>query len=302
MALPPTYYQGTDGAWLAANFSLGAVPVDDNHVIAPAAVTASITGIDQTLIDLEYLEFARGYRGNIGASGNPLIIDADKLIHRGSGTLWHESTATALGGADWIVIDSDNVSSLAANIAGAVTHRVSVRKGQVTLAATLGSTTLPNQVDVSYRNNPSDDATVTINCALLANTGILNMMAGLCTITVGGAAAAAFPIVNITGGTLTFTNNGGATDVITTAYIGGTGVLRYNTINAMVTAYILKGGTLDLLQNDVAKTIGTVHLFPGGRLIYDPDVTTITTLNDLGGIIQKVKDAAGGFGGAPQSS
>lgn len=295
------YYQGVDGAWEVANWSTGVLPTDfdgaqpDNLV--PGSISVDIAGTDQKGIYPATLEFATGYRHNIGSSGDPLIITGKKITHRGSGSLWIKSDNDANDDPpqeyiDWLIIDSDNMSN-AANVDGEEVTKVSVRKGNVTLAATLGTVRLPAQVDVSFRNNRSNDAVVTIDCELLAATGLLNMMAGLC------VTNAEVPNVNITGGIHTHSNVN-STD-IGMANIGGTGIMRFNSTGTLGVANVLNGGTLDLLDNELAKDVTILNLFPGGLLRYNPDLFN-GKINDMGGIIQIVKGAVpaggAGFGGA----
>ena len=270
------YYQGTNGLWVDANWQSGTEPVDADDCVVPSDITASIAGVDKKGIYLNYLEFARGYKGNIGASGDPLIITGVKIIHKGSGSLWlKDDSDISSDHTGWLIIDADNRVN-AATLDGEEMTKISVRKGNVTLQSGLGSVKLTTQLDISFRDNPASDADVTVNCALLASTGLLNMMAGKCTTN------AAVPIVNVIGGVLTHSNTNSS--VITTAHIGGTGILKYNSTGTMVTCHILKGGTLDLLDNNLAKSVTTINLYPGGKLIYNPDSFT-GTINDLGGTI-----------------
>lgn len=277
MALPLDYYQGVNGLWLGPNFESGDVPISDDSILVPGDIGVAIAGSDQSLIDLDYLEFARGYKFDIGASGSRFIIDGTKIVHRGSGTLWHTSTTLAA----WLLIDSDNNTN-AATLDGANTTKVSVRKGNVTLDAGLGSGTLLSELDISFRNNPSNDAVVTVNCELHA-TSLLNMMAGLL------FTNAKIPNGNITGGIWTHSNTGKT--AIEVLQVGGTGIVKYDSQGTILTVNILKGGTLNLLDNDLEKTVTTLNLFPGGTLIYNPDGTTIDTFNDMGGQILIVRDA-----------
>lgn len=283
------YYQGVDGLWLAANFESAAIPVDADDLIVPAGIQASIDGSDQKGIRLNIWELARGFRGNVGSSGDPFIIDVVKMVHRGSGSLWLKSDDNASTEFTvWVLIDSDNKSN-AASLNGEKMDHISVQKGYVHLLGTLGTVALPSLVDISYRNNPSDDAEVLIDCGLLAATGTLNQMAGKC------ISNAAVPIAYISGGIYTHSDTNST--VITTLFVSGTGITRYNSRGTMVTANILKGGTLDLTRTDLVKTITTINLFPGGTLIYNPDTAAIGTFNDLGGMVVKLRDAPAPFGG-----
>lgn len=268
-------YQLTDGGWIAANFSLGHIPDTTDQSIIPASTPVAINGVDAKGTYPAHLEFARGYLHNIGTSiANPLIIGGQKIVHNGSGTLFIKSDDNATTDfIDWLIVDSDN-RTLAAHVDGETVTRTSIRKGAVTLASTLGTVTLPTQVDVSFRNNPSSDANVTIDCAMHATLGLLNVMAGLCT------ANNTMFHVDVTGGIYVHSNANSTT--ATRLQIGGTGIVRWNTTGTLPLANVMNGGTLDLLNNQLGKTVTEVNLFPGGTLIYNPDLFT-GTVNDLGG-------------------
>lgn len=284
------YYQGADGGWANANFVSGAVPIDDDEIVIPSSIAVNISGTDQGGVDLDLLQIAAGFRGNIGASGDPLLIDGDKIVHLGSGTLFLKATDNEA--TDWVVVDSDN-TSLAAHLdsepadvgSGGTMTRVTVKKGAVTLAATLGIGGLPANLDIGFRNNVATDANVTLNCDLLATTGTLLMNGGMLT-SIGNV-----PIAVQRAGT--WVQDAG---VITALHLmGGTCFLK--TTETMALANVM-GGILNLVANELGKTVTNIYLFTGGTLIYDPVLFT-GTVHYLGGTEIKTTSAAeGGSGGA----
>lgn len=276
------YYQGDDGDWLDANWSSGTKPADDGEAMVPKTVLASINGTDQKGIQVDRLRFADEYAGNIGASGDPLIIDALEVWHEGSGTLYLKSDDNvSTEFTAFVYINSPNMG-FAAHLDGKEMTRIAVRSGAVTLASSLGATTLPARVEVMGPTSGTRMAKVTISCALLASTGRLVVSGGQC------MGLEAVPILEQTGGIYWHENGGG---VITNAYIWG-GLCYYNTTGTMVEANIGGGGTLDLAGNRLAKTITTVNLFPGGTLIKDDSLTTITNpINNYGGTILSASDS-----------
>ena len=279
------YYQGNDGEWENANFQSGSVPVDADELVIPDTITTSINGTDQSGIKLLLFKTDRRYVGNMGLLGDPLIIDATKLTHLGTGFLFLKSDdAASAQFTEWVLIDSDN----GANLDGEHITRVTVLKGEVTLASSLGSVTLPAVVEVTFRDNSASDAIVTVNCALLASTGTLKVDGGQVTTN------AAVPIVNQSGGVWTHSNTG-ATAV--TTYNGFGGKAFYNSSGTLVTANIYSGCVFDLTTNSQEKTLTTVNVFPNGTFIYDPEVTTITTLNRIGNAKIVPTGSGGGVGG-----
>jgi hypothetical protein len=271
------YYQGVDGGWAAGNWSLGAAPADAGEALVPASGTTSISGTDQKGIYVAKLIFDTGFIGNIGTNGDPLIIDGAIIHHKGSGTLYLKSDDNASGEyTDWVLIDSD-AGGLAANLDGEEMTRISVLKGRVELAATLGSVTLPALVEVAWRDNQSIDAHVTIACALLAATGTLVISGGQVFTTAAGAPS----IVNVnqSGG---LWDHGAAAGGVTT-YNGMGGRAHWKPVSTLATANIHAGCVLDLTQNSLSKVITTCNLFSGGEIIWRPDVDAIGTLNRLGG-------------------
>ncbi len=266
------YYQGVNGGWENANFVSGAKPVDTDEIVIPSTITVSIDGTDESGVKLTLLKTDRGYVGNIGLQGDPLIIDATKMSHLGSGFLYLKSDdAASTEFTDWVQIDSDN----GANLDGEEMTRVTVLKGTVTLASTLGSVTLPAVVEITFRDNPASDAVVTINCALLASTGTLKVDAGI--VTTNNTT----PIVNQSGGVWTHSDTGADATQVTT-YNGFGGKAFWNSSKLLVTTNVYSGCTFDSTTNSLEKQFTVVNVFPNGTFIYDPEVTTIGTLNIIG--------------------
>jgi hypothetical protein len=267
------------------------VPTDGDTVIIPEDVSVSIvTNVDQTGVDLAALITDKGYVGNLGASGAPLKIAADKVTHRGSGILYFYSgmnTATVASNhetTDWVLIDSDG----GANIDGISITRITAEKGIITLAGSLGETahtnqtgTLPEFIEIAHRNNPASDVGLTNNAACKASTGTMRIAGGQIT------TAGAVPIMEIAGGIVTH-NDGSA---ITTLTMTG-GYLYYDSKEALVTAHVFAGAVLDLSANSLQKTITTLNVYSGGTVIMDDDLVTVANENIMG-TGRKIRPAPG---------
>lgn len=287
------HYEGSNGSWEDANFESGTKPVDGGSLMVPNTVGVKINGTDQNGINLAYLEFQGGYLFDVGASGNELKLDADKILHAGSGTLYFKSdgAATNVGTTDWVIIDSDNPVN-AAELDGDEITRVSVKKGTVTLKPSLGDSVKPAIIDVLYRDNPASDAHVIINCDMLTNVGILRQTGGVCDLK-----GSVYPAVVCMGGVLNIENEGataGATIIGGTTFtnygliIGGSGVVVMKTDGRVTRALIGRGGTLDARATGRAVDIVVADVMPGGTLVYNPDTyLNVSGINDLGGAIIK---------------
>jgi hypothetical protein len=275
-------YSGATGTWEDADFTPAGKPIDADLLVFPATVTTNVAGSDQSLIDLGHLETAAGFVGNIGTDGDPLRIDAVKVIHKGSGT-FRLKCDIASDPTEWIIIDSDNTAGLAMHIDGGTVNRISVKKGTVVGAATLGAGgVLLAKLEVAYRNNPASDAIVTLNEGMLASTGLINMTGGRVNLN-GTVTNKAFPLIHISGGLVTFeTTNSPTTDEL---HIMG-GQCDYKSEGTLTYARVAYGGTLNLAANELYKTVTNLDLEPGGVLIYNPDTTTFTnTIKNWGGTI-----------------
>lgn len=283
--------QGSSPDWdNTAAWSLGAVPTAGDTVIIPGDVSVSIvTNVDQSGLDLALLVTDQGYVGDIGASGAPLKIAADKVVHRGIGTLYYYSgEGTATQATDWIELDTDG----GAHIDGINITRITAEKGVITFAATMGNVStndstnsvLTDQIEVAHRNNRASDVRLTDNAACKASTGTMRIAGGQVT------TAGAVPIMEIAGGIVTH-NDGTA---IATLMMTG-GYLYYNSTSTLVTAHVFAGAVLDLSGNSLVKTITTLNVYAGGKVIMDENLVTITNKNIQPGGLEVQPTSGGGI-------
>lgn len=240
----------------AGNWTNGIPAITDSVYVPASARCSIIPNSSQTLVSLELLDVHEGYRFDIGAPGNPLIIAAKKVNYRGLGTLHFQGSATLATGdkdadASYVfIVDSDNLVD-AVRISGDNIDRVLVTKGHVT---TSGSAM--GWLDISYRDNPLSDAIVVADKPVT----IFVMTAGQVTSTAGHAQ------VHMSGGNYTF--SGGAWATMTMAG----GKIIYNGTAGPVTILLL-GGVLDFRDNPNEITITNLYKHPGAELYLRPNIT-----------------------------
>lgn len=243
-----------DGNWS------GVKPAAGDTAICDATSTADITsGLDFDGVDLAAWKTTEDYSGNIGASGNPLIIAADLVEHRGSGTLYYKNGNGGVGLLTNVLrVDSDNLK-LAAQIDDAIS-RVELIKGRVEATATANA----GLYYVSYRTRRDDDvflkiASTSDNFTLYQNGGVV-----FCD-------ASTLLTLNVAAGILITLGASAATNV---RLLGGT--IRWKSTGGISSRCFALGGLLDFSQNLASKTIDELHEFPDARVVLGDHVTVPT--------------------------
>lgn len=269
----------------AGNYTPAGPPADTDTLNFDPAYLVSMAGSSQAGIRLAELTTDSGYSMNIGSSGTPLIIDAVLVKLNGSGTVYLKSDDAASGEyTGHVVVNSPN-TVLAAHLDGEEIDNISVLGGCVELAATLGTVAIPTLVRISRPSGEISGAKLIIHEKSGATSDPM-----VTTLHVNGG------MVESSGRISTMYQTGGqhvqVTEEINTLFISG-GQCIYNsetTDGTLGTAYVDSGGVLDLSQTSRKKTITSLHLYPGGIVIADSDIVTITTTYDWGGRIIRPGD------------
>lgn len=128
-------------------------------------------------------------------------------------------------------------------------------------------------------NTPADTGTIG-TISVQGSDAVANIASGntLTTLNVTAGTAnlsCAATTVNVNGGTL-YTYGSGA---ITTVNVNGTADLR--STGTITTLNIMDGGSVTLLNDNLAKTITTINLYKGASLSYDPAIVTVTNAINL---------------------
>lgn len=249
-----------------------------NGIYSNVSVTSGLNqtaGNDATYdTDLSYLFVDDTYTGDIGTSGSPLQLTADKIVFKGSGSFYFKSDSDA-GGAitDHIVINSDNLSDAAFLDSDGNNDTITsivVVKGDVTIQGSMG---LLTRLGISYRKHPKTDARVHIeSCSNAVNWAYC----------AGGVVDCNRACsMDMSGGQWTQD-----IDNFTTVHQHG-GTIIYNTPQSAgnISQLWLTGGTFDMTRNGNRKTINAAYIFPDGDIEYNEDLHTIT-FHDMTGTNQ----------------
>lgn len=233
MAGPHTWVGSASGVFnLAANWDTGLIPANGETAILPASYTAPCTdGTGMGAVDLAELRIESGHTADIGSVGAELTISADKIIHRGSGTLHFIEGA---GTTDIIEVDSPN-KVLAARIAGTTATLLINNRGAVEVTGTV-TTFISNSM-----SNLSSDADTTFTTAstvgtIIGNGGFITVNSNNntskiqanpgCTINIVSSGAVTHTLIENNGGTISVKPSGTTTTTITlTNAFGGTTTL-----------------------------------------------------------------------------
>lgn len=257
-----TWAVGTSGDWSnAANWDPGGVPVSGDKVLLPSRTNVAITtGLSQGAVDLDLLFVEDGYTKDIATSSTALTISADKIIHRGKGTLYLAKGTAAID--EIVVAHTGSNQNLALSYTGGGTAKLIASKGRISIP-TLGDT-IGELIIV--------DADMTVAGADATITTI--WQAGG-TLTIGEGINLATAIVSA--GVLNAGGDGyeGAGVIL---HMSG-GIVNWDGLSTDLEAPILDignilGGLLNLTRNSLSKTIRTLNLWPDGTIRYFPDRTT----------------------------
>lgn len=252
-----------------ANWSNNA-SVDDGESIIPASATVPIdTDLDASGVKVDLFLTEKGCPIDIGTSGTGISIAADKVVHRGTGTLYYTAAQSASEVTDLIVLDSDNGTNalvLKDDGTSSTTRLVNIG-GYATCssAATNGLTILDNH---------ATDATTVVENGF-GTVADLFVSSGKVTVKTTATR------IHCTGGVV-YVENGG---VGATCYVSGTGQLYYNSgTSGTIKIYVTGNGFVDFSGNIYGTTIDTLHAVgPGAKVNEGDGQMTFTNKSILAG-------------------
>jgi len=247
---------------LAANWSPANVPTAAEDIFVPAGTrTIDATGMADTQFGI--LHIAKGYTGDLGTSGTPLLGAYTDIRHNGSGKLWYLHAA---GTTSRVIINAPGQTD-AADINGTISVVVVALRGIVTIN---GAAAILPRLEIGYKGDRSGDARVVL-----------------------ASGANAITLVKQWGGTLTANSREIVTldqqageaiikagqGITTAAEIGGR--LEFQSNTTLPLLRILGGGTADFAKvrtNDVTVTLA--YRYPGSTLLRDKNLVALTTEYD----------------------
>ncbi|MDZ4250294.1 MAG: hypothetical protein U0990_09425 [Candidatus Nanopelagicales bacterium] len=250
-----------------ANFSpTGALATGDDLFFVKSNNSPVTTGLDQSAgagLHLGLIQTERGFTAGIGATGNPLIITCNRLVHRGEGQLWYkDGTGTSLQWTREVVIASPEMSAYAAVLDGAAIERILLRRGRTLLAGSLQSIA---RLEIGHENNPLSD----VDCEVASGAKAIGSL-----VLNGGRQLLTNCAVNMaTCRAGLWRHESGDIGILVND--GSTVVFNPDAAQGEIFRAILKSGTLDTLQTSRAKTIRRLLRMPGARLLRDRGLLTV---------------------------
>ncbi len=254
-----------DGNWAnTSNWSGGVVPAstDDIRIDSGVSLTTNLTPALTGANALDSLRVANSYKGNTGASGNPLTLDVNNALDfdGGGAEAWFKVDATS---ADSAVINCNSaqigLNACVIDSRSAAIDLINVNRGRVTLSGSGTFTT----VNVGTIGN--SDAILVISAGATLTT--VNATGGIIT------DSTTVTITAVTNSGATYTQGGGT---LTTVNLhSGKHVFNDGTITTL-NAF---GGTLDASEDATDRTITTLHAYTGAVIDLQAGAGTITITN-----------------------
>lgn len=258
---------GNNDYGTARNWQTDLAPVATNDVIIDVSDTGTsvdiLYGLNQSSIAIADFRVLPGYRGKIGRFENNLPmylrIDPDLFRYEGSGPL----AMFDIGSANIDCYINSKGTPLpgryAVNLKGSNIAVCYVQRGNVAIAPFDADTATVATLNIGFVDNQAGDSNVLIASGVTLTT--LNQTGGKADLR-----CAATTVVNGVNTRLE-TNGSGA---ITTLTAYGNAVL--NSTGTITNLHVY--GTVDLTASRAARTITNCTLYPGGRLILGPWITT----------------------------
>ncbi len=248
----------------AGNYSTSGKPATGDSLFFTKSNDSPVTaGLDQsggTGLHLALIQTELGFDSAIGASGNSLIITADRVVHRGRGTLWYkDGTGTELQWTKEILIASPTTSQNAAVLDGNAIERILLRRGRTQIA---GSTEAIGRLEIGYESNPLSDVICNVAAGAKA-IGHLLLNSGRELVTNGAVNVAVCRSGE-------WKHEAGVIGFLVNA--GATVVFNPDSTQGEIRTAFLMAGTLDTLQTQRVKRIRRLLRLPGARFLRDKNL------------------------------
>ena len=264
---------GNEGDWgTAANWSPVNVPIANDDVFLEKSSQSVLSGLDQSLVELDSLNIAQSFTGSLGLAATPLQIDSPIVnigYNNGPGSPSGSPLINLVLDAVASVItvfntgnSSDSTKSPLRLLTNSASTTLEIRKGKVDLANDTGQVASIGPITMSWLTNKAGDVDLFIGDGVTLTTidqraGDLVLRSACTTLTFDAGTLKTRGVGTIT----TLNVNGG------TSTLDSTGTIT--TLN-------IDGGTVDFTKSSVARIVTNLKLNPGGTLKHNPDDTTFT--------------------------
>jgi hypothetical protein len=256
------------------------VPGDGDDAFIASGLGEDVAGATQSGIDLALLRIPEGYAYSVGSSGSFLEIATAKLEHYGAGPLYFSGLSPAAENVDDVEIACANnevLTQLTSDGSNPADYtRIVLRRGKVQILGALAWDAsglvvvgkIDNDSDVNLEIAAGADTLVRLD----QDSGTVTSSRAITTATVSGRA--------------TLTQD---TAAITTLDVmpGATAIMNYGHTHTAATVIattvrVHAGATLDLMQNNLYKTITNTFFHPASTVIYDAGLHTFRTGDGYG--------------------
>ena len=262
---------GNNDYGLTQNWSEDALPTtNDDVVFGPASTQKNCQySMNQSSVAIDDFKVLEGCSSQIGRIDNGvpyyLRIDPNSFSYEGKGSLGMFDIGNAnispyIASQGTPSTNFHNIYLTGSNIA-----TLEIAKGDVGLAVFEGETSTVNTVEVGYLEQPASDVSCTIGSGVTLTT--LTQYGGTVDLN-----CAATTVTQTADGVLTTSGTGaiGTMTIRGTAYLNSSGTIT--TLNVY--------GTVDFSRDRTARTITTLNLKAGARLILHSGIT-VTNQNFL---------------------
>lgn len=267
-----------------ANWTAAVVPVTGDSVYVSATATYGMTtNVDRSAdnagagLDLVLFEVQEGFAYDIGSSGSPLKLTADKVVDRGSGAFYYTAkTGTLERDTDRLVIDKTDISKVVwlshAQNALATHDTINarmelVRGGNITFTPTSGGTGTPLLI-ISPRYHPTD---VNLSVTGTADFILVEMNGGKASF---GTTGAAITTAIVASGEFKIVS----TPITTLYQTGGLVILDMTTATGSISVYHALQGFMDSNRTAGLKSVGTMYRTTGFDYLSNPNLSISTNV------------------------
>jgi len=263
------YWIGTDGVWSTnGNWSSGTAPAASGTAVLDGTYSdfPITSGFAQGAVDLALLFINENYTADVASAGDPLVINADLVVHLGGGGLNISNDGTGKTIDKMIINTAGNDASN--TVKGGNITMLAVTRGNVELIdvdATMADLILSQDQDIFGANVK----------VLSTSTAITNIKMDGGRLTLAGAADVGKIIMSQ--GVLTNESS----SLSSTELHQFNGSTNWNTAVTLSFAAIM-AGRLDFTKTSHEKTITKFLLMPDATFEFIPSLTTATPLDLTG--------------------
>lgn len=271
-----TWDGSTSGDWgVAANWTPATVPVNGDDVFFSSGSVNVDAGLAQGAVTLGSLRIGSQYTGNIGSSGNYLVIGSTLVIFNSGGAeCWLDGAYTTLrvlngiSSANMLQVKGDTGTLRVLGGNGTITYSASSTTLDVVEIFGAEGITVAIPSGVTSLDNVTVDSGV-LTCGAPVGT-LLNIIGGLVKIT----DSATVNVLDLNGGVSEYNTSGTLTEL--NAYQGKFTIENNTSASVTITAATMYEGSTVNFQNALDNLTLTAGITRHGGLLLGPNGKLVT--------------------------